>query len=421
MVTRKPKFAVLASLAAALALGAGTVCLVAAPEAAQAAGKEQKVGVKVGKPLQAAQELTQQKKWKEALAKVNEANGIEGKTAWEQFKIDEFFVYIALNMADYPAAAKAMEASVASGFLTAEEVVTRHKSLAQINYQLKNYAKAADYGRKYLQASPGNTDVLLLVGQAYYLQKDFKNAKGAVRELVTASDAAGKEVKEEWLQLLMSCDYELKDMAGVAKALEQLVQRYPSTKYWRDRLEMVQDLSNLSEQQSLEIYRLMLATDTMETADEYVEMAELALHLGLPGEAKSVLEKGFAANKLGGEQKDRQQRLLDMAKTQADSDSKSLAQLEKEAAAAATGEADAKLGEAYLTYGQYDPAIAALQRGLGKSGVKNAEAAQLHLGLAFLGAGKDEDARTAFKTISTDPALSDLARLWAIYIKQQQN
>ncbi|MBI2993467.1 MAG: hypothetical protein HYY48_04730 [Gammaproteobacteria bacterium] len=418
METRKPHFGIFA-LAAILAFAAGVICFSAVPVPVQAAEKEQKIGVKVGKPLQAAQELTQQKKWKEALAKVNEANAISGKTAWEQFKIDQFLVYISLNLADYGSAAKAMEASIASGFLTAEEVTTHHKQLAQINYQSKNYAKAAEYGRKYLQASPGNTDMLLLVGQAYYLQKDFKNARDNVRALIQASDAAGKEVKEEYLQLLMSCDYELKDSDGVAKDLEMLVQRFPSVKYWRNRLEMVMDRSNLSEQQSLEIYRLMLATDVLESAEEYVEMAELALHLGLPGEAKSVLEKGFAANKLGGEQKDRQQRLLDMAKNQADGDSKSLSQLEKEAAAAASGEADAKLGEAYLTYGQYDPAISALQRGLGKSGVKNAEAAQLHLGLALLGAGKDEDARSAFKTVTADPALSDLARLWTIYSKQQ--
>ena len=108
-----------------------------------------------------------------------------------------------------------------------------------------------------------------------------------------------------------------------------------------------------------------------------------------------------------------------MATNQADSDSKSLAQLEKEAAAAATGEADAKLGEAYLTYGQYEPAIAALRRGLGKSGVKSPETAQLHLGLAFLRSGKNDDARSAFKAINQDPTLTEIARLWTDYTRQQ--
>lgn len=379
----------------------------------------QKIGVKVGKPLQAAQELTQQKKWKEALTKVNEANAMEGKTAFEQYKIDEFLVYIELNLQDYPAAAKSMEASIASGFLPPEEVTTQYKQLAQINYQLKNYPKAADYGRKYLQASPGNTEVQLLVVQAFYLQKDFKNAADAMRDLVQTAGKADKPVKEEWLQLLMSCEYELKNDDGVGKALELLIQHYPSPKYWRDRLQMLQDRTNLTERQSLEIYRLMLVTDSLDTGDEYVEMAELALHVGLPGEAKAVLEKGFASQKLGGEKKDREQRLLDMAKNQADGDSKSLPQLDKEAAAAATGEADAKLGEAYLSYGQYDPAIAALQRGLGKSGVKNAEEAQLHLGLAYLWSGKSDDARGAFKAVNQDPTLTDLARLWTDYTKQQ--
>ena len=37
----------------------------------------------------------------------------------------------------------------------------------------------------------------------------------------------------------------------------------------------------------------------MKSADDYMEMAQLALEAGLPGEAQSVLAKGYAAGILG--------------------------------------------------------------------------------------------------------------------------
>ena len=49
-----------------------------------------------------------------------------------------------------------------------------------------------------------------------------------------------------------------------------------------------------------------------------------------------------------------------------------------------TGDSDVKLGAAYLSYGENDKAIEALQRGIGKGGVKDPDEAGLLLGIAYL-------------------------------------
>lgn len=401
----------------ALAVATGLVGAIVAP----AAMAEEKVGAKVGKPLQAAQELAQKKQLNEALEKVKEAEAVPSKTPFEQFKIDQFKVFIQLQRGDYAAAGRAMEATVNSGFLSPEEVTKTYKSLTQIAYQVKDYNKVMGYGTKYLQNVPGDTEMHLMIAQTNYLQKDYKSTADGIRKVVELADKSGREVEEDWLQLLMSAEYEQKNMAGVADVLEMLIKRFPSPKYWRDRLEMVQDIPDLGDREHFEIYRLMGEAGVLEGADEYIESAELAIQLGLPGEAKTTLDKGFASQILGtGENADRQKRLLDMASTQAADDSKSLARVEKESAAAATGEADAKLGEAYLNYGQVDAAVAALQRGLGKGGLSSPDTANLQLGIAFVKQGKLEEAKAAFAAVAQNKALTDLAHLWTLFSQQKK-
>ena len=109
-----------------------------------------------------------------------------------------------------------------------------------------------------------------------------------------------------------------------------------------------------------------------------------------------------------------------MAGTQAADDSKSLAQVEKETAAAAAGDPDVKTGEAYLNYGQVDAAIAALQRGLGKGSVSSPDSANLQLGVAFFRQGKIAEATTAFAAVTQNKALTELARLWTLFIQQKK-
>ncbi len=395
----------------------GIGCIAMTP----AAMAEEKIGAKVGKPLQAAQELAQKKDLNGALAKVKEAEAVPSKTPFEQFKIDQFKIFIQLQRGDYASAGRAMEATIASGFLPADEVTKTYKSLAQIAYQVKDYNKVIEFGKKYMQSAPGDLEFQLLIIQAQYLQKDFKGAATGLRSVIASAEKSGKEVKQEWLQLLMSAEYEQKNTAGVAEVLEMLLKRYPSQKYWRDRIQMAQDLPDLGDRENFEILRLMNEVDVLQDAGEYIELAELAIQLGLPGEAKSVLDKGFAKQILGADENaDRQKRLMTMASRQAADDSKVLAQVEKETAAAAAGDPDVKTGEAYLNYGQVDAAVAALQRGLGKGNLTAPDSANLQLGIAFFRQGKIEEAKTAFAAVTQNKALTDLARLWTLLIQQKK-
>ena len=132
---------------------------------------------------------------------------------------------------------------------------------------------------------------------------------------------------------------------------------------------------------------------------------------------RQIVEKGVQAGTLKSDDKTEQgryDRLLAGAKKQSDRDQASLPQLAKEAEKATQGQADVALGQAYLSYGMLDEAIAALQRGIKKGGVTDIDEAQISLGIAYLKKGQKDQARQAFKAVKAESKWSDLADLWSI-------
>jgi tetratricopeptide (TPR) repeat protein len=166
----------------------------------------------------------------------------------------------------------------------------------------------------------------------------------------------------------------------------------------------------------LHLYRLMYETDTVNSPTEYQDMAQLAIEFGYPGEAQNALERGFSTKVIASDNKDvdRFRRLLDGAKKEADGDKRSLPLLDKESRNAKTGDADVKLGFAYLTYGDTAKAIEAMERGIGKGGVKNMAEARIFLGMAYLKAKRTDDAKKAFREAKDDQILGKVAKLWLL-------
>ena len=160
----------------------------------------------------------------------------------------------------------------------------------------------------------------------------------------------------------------------------------------------------------------MLSVGTMKTPEEYFGLAQLANNAGFPGEGLSVLNTGTAKGVLGAAAgKDREERLRASISKLADADKAALPALDKKARAAATGQDDVSLGEAYMGYERYPEAIEALERGIKKGGLKKPDQAQIALGLSYLRSGQTEKARSAFKQVSGESELGRLASLWVLH------
>jgi tetratricopeptide (TPR) repeat protein len=411
----------LASLAATLVLG---VAVVGASSVVAADKKdENKVSKDLAKPLKAAQDALQAKppKLQEAVAKLKEAEGNPKKTPYDEHIINALAGSAYARLNDYADAEKAFEAQVNDGFTEQADLPRIVKATAQINYQLKNYDKAIEYGNKAIKGGFGDEEINIIVGQSYYLKGDWKGTIGFFRPLVDADIKAGRTPKEQSVQLLMSACVKLEDADCTTKALEKMVAYYPKPDYWKDLLyTLQQDRSQTqSDKNTLQLYRLMSEVDVLTRADDYTEMAQLAMEQGSPGEAQHILEKVFTKGVFADQRtKDKNQRLLDAAKKAAAADQAQLPKIEADAQKAPTGDKDVGVGLAYLGYGQYDKASDLLSQGLTKGGVKSEPEARLLLGIAQLKAGHKEDAVKSFHAVKGDPTLERLANLWSLHAKQ---
>jgi len=392
--------------------------LVAATPAFAAEGKQTN-SAKLGKPLKEAHDDLNAKKYADAIAKLREAEGIAGKTPYDQHLINDMLGFAYARIQNYAEAAKAWEAELDDGFAPQSEIPTRVRQLAEANYQIKNYDKAIEFGTRAIKGGFADEELKTLVGQAYYLKGDWKNALRFEEGLVDEKIKNGQTPKSESLQLVLSACVKLNDSACETRALEKIVTYYPKPDYWYQLLFTMRQQTSGHDANKLQTYRLMSEVDVLKSPEDYTEMAQLALEAGSPGEAQHILEKGIAKGVFTDPRaKAKNQRLLESAKKAAATDQANLPKIEKDADAAPNGAKNVGVGLAYLGYGQYDKAVDEISKGLAKGGLRNETEARLLLGIAQLKAGHKEDATKSFHAVKGDPSLERLANLWSLHAKQ---
>jgi hypothetical protein len=404
-----------AAIAAAVALAVGGLTV----STSVVAQEKQAVSKGAAKVLKAANDAVQAKKWDEAIARLQEAQALPNRTPYDNYVIAQLQAFAYARKGNYAEAGKAMEAQLESGMVPAAEQTNLVKGLSTVYYQLKNYPKSSEYGLRAIKAGGGDAETYTLVAQSYYLQGKYQDTVKFLNDYISDQEKRGQSPKEQTLQLVSESYIKLNDNNGSTATLEKLVSYYPKPNYWNNLLYVLMRTEGNSDRVTLNIYRLMLDTNTLKQASDFTEMAQLALEQGTPCEAQRVIEKGVAENAFAEQRdKERNQRLLDTSKKACATDQAGIAKFETEAKAAAGGEADVRLGQAYLSFDQYDKAVEAIQRGIGKGSLKSPEEAQILLGMAQLKRKNADEAGKAFKAVKGgDAKLTRLANLWALHAK----
>jgi len=396
-------------LSAALAVfgWTGVAGVLLAPALAHA----EKVSAKVGVPVKAAEEAIQRKKWDQALAKLKEAEGVSPKTAFDQYEINELLWYVYLQQGRNADAARLLESQMNSGQMPAGVRAQRTKTLAQLYFRAGNYAKAGQAANEYLKSAPGDRDMLLLVATAAYQQKDYKGAIAAADRIMKG----GGQPSQELLQLVLRCNYELKDSAGTGKALEQLLKYYPTTDTW-DRVLDGYFQGAKHDHELMALYRLAEYVGTLKSPRQYTDMAQSLVIGGFAMEGQRIIEKGIAAHVFSGEDVNRAQRTLDAAKRKADLERAALPKAAATLAAAKTGEDAYNVGKLYFSAGDYPNASDALRKAIAKGGLSDEDAVYMLLGVSLAHQGSKAEAAKAFDGVK-DPKFAEVGKLWKMAIR----
>lgn len=394
---------------------AAAIALVFLAQGVATAAEKQTLRPDVGKPLQQAQAALQGKNFKEAKAKIDEAEAVGKLTSYEQYIIHRLRTSAALGLGDYKTAIAAYESVLASPELPAEEKLSTLDAYVKLSYASKDYVKTASAIQQYKQAGGSSGETLGLLAQAQYLAGQYQDAAQTLTADIEAAEKAGQKPTDTQLQLLASCALKQNDMAGYVRALEKIVTYMPKQEYWLDLIVRTSNRPGFSPTLALDVYRLHKATGTLERASDYMEAAQLALQSGFPAEAQQFVDEGYAKKLLGvGEDASRHQRLKDLVAKKIAEDKATMAEGEKAAAAQATGDALVATGYNLVSYGQADKGLQLMEQGIAKGGLKRPDQAKLQLGYAYQVAGSADRARKAFGEVGGSDGSRDLARLWLI-------
>jgi TolA-binding protein len=378
--------------------------------------KTPEISRSITKEMTAAQKAMQASQWNEALKNLEAAEQKSPLTAYDKLKIDEFKANCYVRLNNLKAAQTSYEAMLATGALPADELPKTYRALFQLAASNQQGTKAIEYGKQSFDAGVMQTNDLLIMSQLYYQQKDCKSAGVWGDRAVAAFKKAGEAPKEVLYQIKLQCASDASETAGEISALYDLVRLTNKTSYWNNLIRLERQ-DERDDHNTLMIYRVMYDTGAMQADTDYIEMAQLLGDAALPGEAQMVLEKLMSTpGVLKDDHKERTTRLLNAMKTRADADKKGLPALDAEASKNAAGQLDVKLGEVYYGAGDYQGAVTAITRGIGKAQIKQMDEAYVYLGRAQAQLKNIAEAKKAFTGLKSVPNVSPrVLKLWELY------
>jgi hypothetical protein len=384
--------------------------------------KTPEISRSITKEMTAAQKAMQAQQWNEALKNLEAAEAVGAKSplsAYDKLKIDEFKANCYVHLNNLKAAQTSYEAMLATGAIPADELPKTYRALFQLAASNQQGAKAIEFGKQAFDAGVMQGNDLLIMSQLYYQQKDCKNSGAWGDRAVAAAKKAGEAPKEVLYQIKLQCASDASETAGEIAALYDLVRLTNKASYWNNLIRLERQ-DERDDHNLLMIYRIMFDTNSMQADTDYIEMAQLLGDAALPGEAQMVLEKLMSTpGVLKDDHKERTTRLLNSMKTRADADKKGLPALDAEASKNPAGQLDVKLGEVYYGAGDYQGAVTAITRGLGKKQIKQQDEADVYLARAQVQLKNIPEAKKALAELKSVPNVSPrVLKLWELYAEK---
>lgn len=287
--------------------------------------------------------------------------------------------------------------------------------LGEHAYDVKDYAGALNYFQQAKAAGATNRDLGLNIVRAKTEGGDIAGGIAEMKALIAAERAAGRVPPESWYLYPRAKANQAKLTAEFLDLSKLWISAYPTAKNWRDALVYYgfQGPYKLDKRERIDIFRLLRFAKALGDQNDYAEYAQDLFDVGLPEEAKAVIEEGRAAGKVPAAGGPNSMILSDaVAAIKAEGPLDALA---KKAAAAPTGQLAAATGDAYLGSGDYAHAIELYQLAMKKGGLAKPEEVMTHIAIAQARSGDKAGAKATFAMIKTAPR-ADIASFWTLWL-----
>jgi len=320
----------------------------------------------------------------------------------------------AVDANDTAAMTKGVEAVLASGYAQPSELLTLSLGLGKLQYNAKAYDQAGAALDQALKIDPNNVEALVVLGETRNSQGRAAEGVALIEKAIAVRTSAGQKPEEAWYKRAVKLSFDAK-LPTTPTLAREWVAAYPSPKNWRDAIRIYQTSTGLEDAALIDSMRLARATGALQGENDYFRYTNTLVTKGFPGEAKAVLDEGFAAKAIDKSRATFSQ-LYTVASSRSQGDRASLAASATAAKAAADGKKAMVTAEAYYGYGDYAQAAELYRAALTKSGVDK-DLANLRLGMSLTGAGDKAGATAAFKAVGG--AQASVAQLWLTYLAQK--
>jgi tetratricopeptide (TPR) repeat protein len=366
----------------------------------------------VQKLLQAAQESLKKGQSEQAVGLAKEALAMPQLSVFELTWIHRVLGTAAFNSKNFDLAVGSFEHLAGQSDISVAEKRPFLERLISLAQKKKDHEKVVRWSRQYLSEGGSNPMVRTVLIQTLSFLNAHEDVIKEVQSQLQLDAAEKRKSSETILRMLAVSHRALKNMAAYEGALFSLLENYPGKAYWREVIEREAQKPNANPRLELDFYRLLVDTDNLLDKDEFMEMAHLALKLGMPAEALRVLDSGFEKKILSkGVEGAAELKLRAQALAQNEKDEKVLVQLER---TAKEGNDLSALADVHASKNQWTQSTVYYAKALSAGGLRRATEVQLHYGIALIKAGEVEKGVKVLEAVKDDPTAVILAKLWRL-------
>jgi tetratricopeptide (TPR) repeat protein len=293
-------------------------------------------------------------------------------------------------------------------------------------YDSKRFADAEKYMIDTYNLGYVANNIEFYISNAMSQQNKDADAIVWIGKAIAASKAAG-QINKTYVARAASLAAKAKDFAGAANFYKDLVIAENNPDYWHDALAFFNRSLNTNPEESLDLMRLMRATNGLRFQQEYAEYLDSLSYIGVryPAEAVSVLDEGFAKGVISRNNVTFSERYNE-AKARLAEDTRTLAGTIAPAKASPRAMLATLTGDSFFSHKDYKTAKdlyeTALSKGpvLDKDGGNQTDRTRFRLAMSKAMLGDYAGAKADFAQI-TGANRKAIAEYWVIYINHLEN
>ncbi len=283
-------------------------------------------------------------------------------------------------------------------------------NLGQLYLSEKKYKQGIELLNAFLKEDENtNSNLHILIANAYYELKQFKAATPHVKKAIASS----QRLEESWHQLLLSLYYEQKEYQLSAEQLEKMTRLFPTkTRYWKQLSSFYVLLKQ--EKKALKTLQLAWRKKLLIEEKDLVDLANLYALQNLPYEAAQVLRDGLTKSQIIAstfESWDRLAKFYLLAREQ----KQAIAAMEKAMPHSTDPKDNLTLARIYMADEQWQKARAVLEQ-VDEARDPGFNERQYFLAIILFELEKYEKANVLFSKLVEDEKFSKKAKPWQVFL-----